>query len=57
MAPTVSNKLANELYKAFDRLEYATELIKLWVQYMDGHLTPAEEELIKKCKEFLGENK
>ena len=35
MAQKVPNEIANELYKAINRLEVATELIKMWVEYMD----------------------
>jgi hypothetical protein len=55
MAKKIPNDIANELYKAINRLEYATELIKMWVEYMDSDLSEAEKILIKKCKQFLGE--
>ena len=55
MAKKVPTDIANELYKAINRLEYATELIKMWVEYMDSDLSEAEKILIKKCKQFLGE--
>ena len=57
MAKKVPEELANELWKALNRLEYATELIKMWVEYMDSDLSEAEQILIDKCKEFLGEKK
>ena len=50
-------ELANELWKAINRLEYATELLKMWVEYMDSDLSEAEEILVNKSKEFLGEKK
>ena len=56
MAHKVPNDIANELYKAINRLEYATELLKMWVEYMDSDLSDAEQVLVDKCKEFLGEN-
>ena len=56
MAKKVPEELANELWKALNRLEYATELIKLWVGYMNTDLTDTEKMLVDKCKEFLGEN-
>jgi len=55
MAKKVPTDIANELYKAINRLEYATELLKMWVQYMDSDLSEAEKILVKKSKEFLGE--
>ena len=50
MAQKVPNEIANELYKAINRLEIATELIKMWVEYMDSDLSEAEKILVKKCK-------
>ena len=47
--------IANELFRAITRLEYATELLKMWVEYMDSDLSEAEKILVKKCKQFLGE--
>ena len=55
MAQKVPNDIANELYKAINRLEYATELLKMWVEYMDSDLTEAEKILVKKSKQFLGD--
>ena len=57
MAQKIPKDIASELYKAIIRLEYATELLKMWVEYMDSDLTEAEEILVNKCKEFLGERK
>ena len=54
--PEKSNDIAKQLMIALDRLEYATELIKMWVWYMNSHLSDTEEMLVEKCKEFLGEN-
>ena len=48
--------ISNQLITALNRLEYATELIKLWVGYMNTDLTNTEKMLVDKCKEFLGEN-
>ena len=45
-----------QLLTALDRLEYATELIKMYVGYADSHLSKTEEMLVKLYKEFLGEN-
>ena len=55
MAQKVPNDIANELYKAINRLEYATELLKMWVEYMDSDLSEAEKILVKKSKQFLGD--
>ena len=57
MAKKVPEELANELWKAINRLEYATELLKMWVEYMDSDLSEAEQILVNKSKEFLGERK
>ena len=54
MARKIPDKIANELWKAINRLEYATELLKMWVEYMDSDLSEAEEILVNKSKEFLG---
>jgi len=55
MAKKVPKEIATELYKAISRLEYSTELLKMWVQYMDSDLTEAEEILVQKSKNFLGD--
>ena len=47
--------IANELFRAITRLEYATELLKMWVEYMDSDLSEAEKVLVNKSKEFLGD--
>ena len=57
MARKIPEELTNELWKAINRLEYATELLKMWVEYMDSDLSEAEEILVNKSKEFLGEKK
>ena len=57
MAKKIPEELANELWKAINRLEYATELLKMWVEYMDSDLSEAEKILVNKSKEFLGEKK
>ena len=51
------DEIGKEIKKALDRLEYATELLKMWVEYMDSDLSEAEEILVNKSKEFLGEKK
>ena len=48
------DEIGKEIKKALDRLEYATELLKMWVEYMDSDLSEAEEILVSKSKEFLG---
>ena len=53
--PKKSDDITSQLLIALDRLEYATELIKMWVGYMNSHLSDTEKMLVDKCKEFLGE--
>ena len=48
------DEIGKEIKKAIERLEYATELLKMWVEYMDSDLSEAEEVLVNKSKEFLG---
>ena len=48
------DEIGKEIKKAIERLEYATELLKMWVEYMDSDLSEAEEILVDKSKEFLG---
>ena len=48
------DEIGKEIKKAIERLEYATELLKMWVEYMDSDLSEAEEILVNKSKEFLG---
>ena len=55
MAKKIPEELTNELWKAINRLEYATELLKMWVEYMDSDLSEAEQILVEKSKKFLGE--
>jgi hypothetical protein len=50
-----SDNITNQLLTALDRLEYATELLKMWVGYMNSHLSNTEQMLVDKSKEFLGE--
>ena len=56
LMPEKSNKISKQLMIALDRLEYATELLKMWVGYMNSHLSDTEKLLVDKSKEFLGEN-
>ena len=53
--PEKPDEITNQLLVALDRLEYATELIKMWVGYMNSHLSDTEKMLLKLYKEFLGE--
>ena len=53
--PKINDEIAEQLSLALDRLEYATELIKMWVSYMNSHLSDTEKMLVEKCNEFLGE--
>ena len=55
MTKKVPEEIANELWKAVNRLEIATDIIKSWVTYMNSHLSPSEKLLVKRSKEFLGE--
>ena len=60
MAQKVPEELANELWKAVNRLEIATDIIKAVVGYLDipeDELTAGERCLFKRSKEFLGERK
>ena len=50
------DEIVKQLKIALDRLEYATELLKMWVGYMNSHLSDTEKMLVDKSKEFLGEN-
>ena len=50
------NEIGKEIKKALDRLEIGTDIIKSWVTYADSHLSPSEELLVKRSKEFLGVN-
>ena len=52
--PEKSDEITKQFLIACDRLEYATELIKMYVGYADGHLSETEEMLLKLYKEFLG---
>jgi len=50
-----SDDISRQLLKALDRLEYSTELLKMWVGYMNTDLSDTERMLVDKSKEFLGE--
>ena len=55
LMPGKSSDITKQLLTALDRLEYATELLKMWVGYMNSHLSDTEKMLVDKSKEFLGE--
>ena len=51
----IPKEISNELYKALTRLEVSTDIIKSIVNYFDiGELTPSEQLLLDRSKEFLG---
>ena len=57
MAQKVPDEIANELYKALNRLEIATDIIKSYLEYCDineKELTESERIYLHRCKEFLG---
>ena len=56
----IPEELANELWRALNRLEIATDIIKAVVGYLDipeDELTEGERCLFNRSKEFLGEKK
>ena len=55
LMPEKSNDITKQLLVALDRLEYATELLKMWVEYMDSDLSEAETLLVARSKQFLGD--
>ena len=52
-----TKEISNQLLKALERLEFATELLKMWVEYMDSDLSEAEKILVARSNKFLGKNK
>jgi len=52
-----TTRISNQLLKALERLELATEILKMWVEYMDSDLSEAEQILVAKSNRFLGKNK
>ena len=57
MAKKVPEEIANELWKAINKLETANDIIKSWVDYCDineKELTEGERCLKKRSREFLG---
>ena len=60
MTQKVPDDIANELYKALNRLEISTDIIKSYVNYCDVNekeLTESERIHLHRCKEFLGISK
>ena len=50
-------EIANELWKAVNKLETANDIIKSYVDYCDineKELTESERIYLHRCKEFLG---
>ena len=50
-------EIANELWKAVNKLETANDIIKSYVDYCDVNekeLTESERIFLHRCKEFLG---
>ena len=57
MAKKVPEEIANELWKAVNRLEVADDIIKSYVDYCDineKELTESERIYLHRCKEILG---
>ena len=57
MAQKIPDEITNELYKALNRLEIATDIIKSYLEYCDVNekeLTESERIYLHRCKEFLG---
>ena len=52
-----TKNISSQLFKALERLELATEILKMWVEYMDSDLSEAEKILVARSKKFLGQNK
>ena len=52
-----TKNISSQLLKALERLELATEILKMWVEYMDSDLSEAEYILVARSKKFLGQNK
>ena len=57
MAKKIPEELTNELWKAINRLEVATDIIKSHVDYCDineKELTESQRIYLHRCKEFIG---
>tara|TARA_R110002020_G_scaffold114778_8_gene264118 strand:- start:25262 stop:25435 length:174 start_codon:yes stop_codon:yes gene_type:complete len=52
-----TTRISNQLFKALERLELATEILKMWVEYMDSDLSEAEKILVARSNRFLGKDK
>ena len=52
-----TKNISSQLLKALERLELATEILKMWVDYMDSDLSEAEKILVARSKKFLRQNK
>ena len=52
-----TKNISSQLLKALERLELATEILKMWVEYMDSDLSEAEKILVARSNRFLGKNK
>jgi hypothetical protein len=52
-----TTRISNQLLKALERLELATEILKMWVEYMDSDLSEAEKILVARSNRFLGKDK
>ena len=49
-----TKNISSQLFKALERLELATEILKMWVEYMDSDLSEAEKILVARSNKFLG---
>ena len=57
MAQKVTEEIANELWKALNKLEISTDICKSVVEYFDvpeRELTEGERCLLRRAKEFIG---
>ena len=57
MAQKVPEEIANELWKALNKLEISTDICKSVVEYFDvpeRELTEGERCLLRRAKEFIG---
>ena len=58
MAKKLPKDIANEIRRMADRLEISNDIIKSVVDYFDiKELTPSEQLLLDRSKEFLGVKK
>ena len=57
MAKKLPKEIANELWKAVNKLEIATDIIKSHIDYCDVNekeLTESQRIYLHRCKEFIG---